>query len=170
MQRYGKPLGYNSTQIVLHWLIAALLIFQIVMGEQIVPAYRAFRKGMEASADDLLNADIHVYVGVAVLVLAILRLAIRFGRGAPAAPAEEGAVQRGLASLTHIALYVIMIGMPVTGMLAWYLGVAEMGEIHEAAKLAIVLIVALHAAGALWQHFVARNDVLLRILRPEGPK
>lgn len=84
MQRYGKPLGYNSTQIVLHWLIAALLIFQIVMGEQIVPAYRAFRKGMEASADDLLNADIHVYVGVAVLVLAILRLAIRFGRGAPA--------------------------------------------------------------------------------------
>ena len=63
-----------------------------------------------------------------------------------------------------------MIGMPVTGMLAWYLGVAEMGEIHETAKLAIVLIVALHAAGALWQHFVARNDVLLRILRPEGPK
>ncbi len=56
--------------------------------------------------------------------------------------------------------------MPVTGALAWYLGLGSMGEIHELAKPVIIVAVALHAAGALWQHFVAKTDVMVRMLRP----
>src|SRR5690606_12269817 len=81
--------GYSLTQIVLHWLIAALVIFQILFGEDIGPAYRAFSKATEPSAADLFNANLHVYAGIAIFVLAILRVAIRVTRGAPAAPADE---------------------------------------------------------------------------------
>ena len=37
---------------------------------------------------------------------------------------------------------------------------------HELAKPVIIAVVTLHAVAALWQHFYAKSDVLLRMLRP----
>ena len=83
------PAGYSFAQIALHWLIAALVIFQWIFGEDIVPAYRAYRRGTDVAPDDLTNANIHVYVGIAIFVLAIIRFAIRLNRGVPAPPSGE---------------------------------------------------------------------------------
>ncbi|MCR4264978.1 cytochrome b [Nitratireductor sp. ZSWI3] len=164
-----SPAGYSAVQIVLHWVIAALVIFQVVFGEEIVPAYRALRRGETADAADVFNANIHIYVGFAILGLAVIRLLIRFIQGVPPAPADESRVQKLLAATVHVILYAVIFGMPVTGALAWFLGVSSMGEVHELAKPVIVIAVALHAAGALWQHFVVKSDVLVRMLRP-GPR
>lgn len=82
MTAENSPAGFTATQIILHWTIAALIVFQLVFGEDIKPAYRAFNRGNEPASGDLFNANLHVYVGVAVLVLAILRFAIRLRRGA----------------------------------------------------------------------------------------
>jgi cytochrome b561 len=160
--------GYTLSQILLHWVIAVLVIFQIIFGEEIVPAYRAIRRGTEASEADLLNADIHIYVGFAILALAILRLALRLWHGAPAAPLNESAAQKWIAAATHFILYAVIFAMPITGALAWYLGIGTMGEVHELAKPVIIIAVVLHALGALWQHFIAKTDVLMRMLRPEA--
>jgi cytochrome b561 len=162
----SHPTGYTRTQIVLHWVIAALVIFQIVFGEDIVPAFRAFRQGTEPQADALFSANLHVYVGLAVLVLATLRVALRIRYGAPPLPAEENIVLQYVAKLAHIVLYAAIFLMPITGALAWYLGIGEIGELHEFGKPVIIVVVAVHAAGALWQHFVARTDVLRRMLKP----
>jgi cytochrome b561 len=56
------------------------------------------------------------------LVLAIWRLAIRLQRGIPAAPPEESAVLKRIAAATHLVLYLVIFGMPVTGAQAWYFG------------------------------------------------
>ncbi len=64
-------------QIMLHWTIAALVVLQLLLGEDIKPAYRAFSRGTEPAAADLFNANLHVYVGLAVLLLAIWRFGIR---------------------------------------------------------------------------------------------
>lgn len=161
-----NPTTYSLMQIVLHWTIAALVIFQLLFGEDIKPAYRAFSRGTEAAAADLFNANIHVYVGIAVLVLALWRFAIRLQRGVPPAPADENRVLEWISRITHFLLYLFIFGMPVTGILAWYFGYGEMGEIHEAAKPVIIVAVGLHAAGALWHHFFVRDNVLVRMLRP----
>lgn len=158
--------GYTGTQILLHWAIAALVVVQLVLGEDIKPAYRAFSRGTAPTAADLFNANIHVYLGLAVLVLAIWRLAVRLQRGAPAAPSGESVVLKRIAAATHLVLYLVIIGMPVTGALAWYFGLATMGGVHELAKPVIIVVVSLHAAAALWQHFYVKSDVLVRMLRP----
>ncbi|WP_315923533.1 cytochrome b [Mesorhizobium sp. SP-1A] len=162
----SSPRGYTATQIFLHWVIAALVVFQVIFGDWIKPAYRAFRRGTEAGAGELFQADVHVYVGVLVLVLAIARLALRLVHGAPAAPAGESAVQKRIAMATHLILYLIIFLMPVSGMMAWYGGIHLAGELHETAKPVIIVVVFLHAAGALFQHFVGKTDVLTRMLRP----
>lgn len=169
MARDSRPAGYTGMQIALHWIIAALVVFQIIFGENIVPAYRAFRRGNEASEADLFNADIHVYVGIAIFVLALLRFALRLRHGVLPEPKGESAVQKWIARATHFILYLVIFGMPVSGGVAWFLGVAEAGEVHELAKPVIIAAVAIHALGALWQHFVARSDVLMRMLRPGAP-
>ncbi len=163
-----RPTGYSVAQVTLHWTIAALAIIQLFIGEDIVPAYRAFRRGTEPSADAIFDANIHVYVGIAVLVLALMRLALRLRRGVPASPAGESKAQRYLAATVHGLLYLAILGMPVTGALAWYFGVGAAGEIHELAKPVIIVAVVLHVAGSLWQHFYERTDVLVRMLRPQG--
>ncbi len=66
----------------------------------------------------------------------------------------------------HVLLYLVIFLMPVSGMVAWNGGVSLAGQMHETAKPVIILVIALHAAGALWQHFVAKTDVLTRMLRP----
>lgn len=161
-----RPLGYSAAHIALHWIIAVLVIFQLVMGDLIKPAYRAFERGTVPAETDVFSANIHVYVGISILLLAFLRLFLRWRNGTPAAPAGESAFQRWAASAAHFLLYVVIFAMPVSGMVAWFGGIGDAGEIHELAKPAIIIVVVLHAAGALWQHFIAKTDVLRRMLKP----
>ncbi|MER8781213.1 cytochrome b/b6 domain-containing protein [Mesorhizobium sp. M1006] len=164
----NEPAGYTATQILLHWVIAALIVLQLILGEDIKPAYRAFSRGTEPAAGDIFNANIHVYVGLAVLVLAIWRFAVRLMVGVPAAPSEESAFLKRIAAAAHFLLYLFIFGMPITGALAWYFNIRAVGEIHELAKPVIIIVVGLHAAAALWQHFFVKSDVLVRMLRPAG--
>jgi cytochrome b561 len=155
-------------QILLHWVIAALIVLQLIIGEDIKPAYRAFSRGTEPVAGDIFNANIHVYVGLAVLVLAIWRFAVRLRDGVPAAPPDESVLLKRIAASAHLVLYLFIFGMPITGGLAWYFGFGAIGELHELAKPVIIVVVGLHAAAALWQHFYVKSDVLVRMLRPAG--
>jgi cytochrome b561 len=59
--------------------------------------------------------QLHKSVGITVLVLSLLRLAWRLSHRAPPLPTTMRAWERGLAHATHVALYVIMISMPITG-------------------------------------------------------
>ena len=162
----AQPIGYTRAQIILHWVIAALVIFQLIFGEDIVPAYRAFMKGTEPDSATALPANIHIYIGLTILLLAVIRLALRFRYGVPPLPADENIVLQYIAKAAQIILYAAIFLMPVTGAVAWFLGMGSVGEIHEIGKPVIIIAVALHAVGALWQHFVARTDVLKRMLRP----
>ncbi|TPJ54764.1 cytochrome b [Mesorhizobium sp. B2-6-4] len=164
----NEPTRYTVTQILLHWTIAVLVVLQLVIGEDIKPAYRAFSRGTEPAAPDIFNANVHVYVGLAVLVLATWRIAIRLRHGVPAAPAEESVLQKRIAAAAHFLLYLFIFGMPITGVMAWYFGFGAMGTLHELAKPVIIIVVGLHAAAALWQHFFVKSDVFVRMLRPAG--
>ncbi|MFN3549637.1 MAG: cytochrome b [Mesorhizobium sp.] len=163
----ARPTGYSLAQIILHWVIAALVIFQIVFGEDITDAYRAYRQGGMPDADEMFEANIHIYIGLAVLALAIVRIALRIVHGAPPLPAGQPRIQTAIAYLAHAVLYVAIVAVPISGAVAWYLDIPGAGEIHELAKPVIIVTVLAHAGGALIQHFVKKTDVLMRMLRPE---
>lgn len=121
--------------------------------------------GKQVSVDDVLLADLHVAAGIAVFVLALMRLWLRFTRGVPPLPADEPPVLRLAAHAAHVALYALILLMPLTGALAWWLDMDLMADIHELGENAMMVVVGLHILGALYQHFVARTDVLRRMLR-----
>ena len=58
--------------------------------------------------------------------------------------------------------------MPVTGAMAWFLGYATVGELHSYGEWLIYTAVLVHLAGALMQHYVAKTNVLVRMMKPEA--
>jgi cytochrome b561 len=159
--------GYTRLQIALHWIIAALVLFQLVFNEAIEEAFDdRIDGGMPVPAEEV-GAWLHVAAGVAILVLALVRIAVRVRHGVPAVPREHPAPLRWIASATHYLLYGFIIGMPLVGAAAWFGGIEAAGAVHSAARFILVPLIVLHAAGALVEHFVLRTNVLRRMLVPE---
>ncbi len=159
------PKGYSTLQVTLHWTIAALVIFQLVVNDAVQIAFDSRMDGSAMVAT--VMAIVHVSIGLSILGLSCLRLAVRLWRGVPPAPAGNSAIVHWLGSAAHLTLYVFIIGMPISGAIAWFGGSDVSAEIHELARLLLIPLIALHVAGALFEHMILRNDTLTRMLQPE---
>ncbi len=97
---------FTPLQRLLHWLMAfcilAMLFIGVGMVSTVTPKYVPL-------------VSIHKLLGIAILVLALIRLAVRLRYGAPMLPADLPEPMRLAAHLSHYALYILMIGMPLIG-------------------------------------------------------
>lgn len=155
----ARPETYSRTQIALHWLIAVLVIYQLVLHEGIEQAHRAMSRGQ-----DVGMWNIHVIVGLAVLALVIVRLILRLTRGTPPAPTSEPAPLRILASATHWIFYILLFMLPFSGSAAWFFGAAPAANAHVIAKNVLIALILLHVAGALAHQFYFKTNVLKRMV------
>lgn len=158
------PKGYSSTQIALHWIVALLVLVQFLNTDAIGAAWHAVRRGLDVVPGGLL-VTAHVIGGIAILTFAIWRIALRLTRGAPPPPADDPRTLRYAAAATHGLLYLLLLLVPLSGLAAWFGGVAPAGEAHEILKTLLLVVVLLHIAGALYQRFVLRSEVLQRMVR-----
>lgn len=157
--------GYSRTQIALHWISALLVIAVFVTHEAMIAAAKAVDDGAWAGYDAPML--IHVAGGVTVFVFALWRLGLLSRRGAPSLPSEEPLPLRLGAVAVKLALYVIVLVMPVSGVLSWFGGVGAAGQVHAAMEPAILAAVALHVLGALYQQLWLKSAVFMRMLSPE---
>ena len=97
---------FAAPQRFLHWFMAACIISMLFIGigmiSTIAPKY-------------LTLIQIHKLLGIAILVLALIRLALRTHYGAPALPADLPMPIRLAAELSQYIFYALMIGMPLIG-------------------------------------------------------
>jgi cytochrome b561 len=97
---------FTPLQRLLHWLMAACILAMLFIGvgmvSTIMPKY-------------LPLVSIHKSLGIAILVLALIRLAVRLRFGAPSLPASLPEPLKLAAHLSHFAFYILMIGMPLIG-------------------------------------------------------
>lgn len=156
--------SYSKTQIGLHWSIAALILVQFLVPDGMQHVWRAFRRGLEVSPNDLPLAYMHVVIGLTVLVLAAWRLWLRTTRGVPPVSGMEHPALRLLAKATHFVIYALIFIVPLSGAAAWFLGVPGAAQVHVLGQNILLYVVLLHTAGALVQHFVFKTDVLRRML------
>jgi cytochrome b561/polyisoprenoid-binding protein YceI len=183
----SRAARYSTVAIALHWLIAALIVFQVIL------AWRMDGRTLEGFA----LFQLHKSVGITILVLSLARLAWRLTHRPPALPATMPGWEKLLARLTHVGLYVIMIGLPITGwimvstsriqvptllygVVPWphvpglahlaepaksvWNGFGELG--HEALAWGAYVLVALHVAGALKHQLFSRDEPVLAHMAP----
>lgn len=171
------PARYSLGAIVLHWLIAAALAFQIVFADSL--------EGPRGP-DLFARFQLHKSVGITILLLSVLRLGWRLVARRPAAVAGPKWAMT-LSGLVHAGFYVVMIGAPLTGWILvstseirvdtllfgsvpWpHLPVPQwMGEpseeIHEILPKVGIALFVLHVAGALRHQYLLGTPILARML------
>src|SRR6201998_2866970 len=104
MMRHLKR--FTPWQRVLHWLMAACIIAMLFIGVGMVSSVRPVY---------LTLVSIHKPLGIAILVLVLIRLVLRLRYGAPALPADLPAPMKLAAEGSHYVLYALMIAMPLLG-------------------------------------------------------
>jgi cytochrome b561 len=97
---------FTVPQRLLHWLMAICILSMLFIGvgmvSTITPKY-------------LTLVQIHKPLGIAILVLALMRLTLRIIYGAPALPADLPPPIKLAANLSQYIFYVLMIAMPLIG-------------------------------------------------------
>lgn len=156
------PRGYSRLQIVLHWTIAALIVVQLAYNEPMQIAFEDRVSDGDLAAGG--GALFHIVVGSTVLLLAVVRLFVRAHRGVPGPHPGNPPIVTWAGHATHAALYIMIFAMPLTGLAAWLLGSESSATLHEAGRLVIIVLIGVHVIGALAEHFVFRNNALLRML------
>jgi cytochrome b561 len=91
---------------VLHWAIALLIIGNLALG---------LRMGSAKGLAQFELFQLHKSIGIAVLGLTVARIAWRVTHRAPRWPDTLSGGEQRLARLTHGALYVLMMALPITG-------------------------------------------------------
>lgn len=174
---------YGSLQVALHWLMLVLLVAVYVAME----LRENFPKGSDPRE---FMKSLHFMLGISVLILVAVRIAARFSGPTPAIVPQPPSWQELLGKLLHLAMYAFMIGMPIAG---WLILSAEAKPIpffglelpalvaknHALAESVEhwhkdigewgYYLVGLHAAAALFHHYVQKDNTLVRML-PWGRK
>lgn len=189
---HGGERGYNTAAIALHWLIAAAIVVQVLLGwwmNEWVPDHSPVQAQIQA---------VHISLGLTILLLVLIRIAVRLIWTPPPLPAATPAWAKVLAMASHTVFYILMLVLPLSGWalvslgdkpihfwgLPWpHLPFVQAVFGHPAPRpirhqithihvfilvWILVLSLALHVAGALWHQF-AGPKVLWRML-PGGSR
>lgn len=175
---------YTTVAISLHWLIALLIFAGWGLG--------FYMSDLPLSPAKLRYFSWHKWMGVTVFLLAILRVGWLATHAVPRLPLNLPAWQAQAARLTHVALYICMFIVPLSGWLmssakgvpTVYFGVLpipdligkdkELGKVlenvHQWLAFGLAALVALHIAAAVKHHFVDHDGVLGRMLPFLAPR
>ncbi|MEP7349163.1 MAG: cytochrome b [Sphingorhabdus sp.] len=169
---------YSKTAIALHWLIAILVITNVVLVSMAADLPRE-AKGLYMTP--------HKAIGISILSLSLLRLLWRLSHQPPPMPDAVPRWQAKLGRTVHALFYFLIIAVPFTGWLMVsahpgappvdYFGLftvdlpvgeskalSDFGhEGHEILTKPLVILIFLHVIGALKHQFIDRLPFIQRM-------
>ena len=166
---------YGPGAIAFHWSMVLLIVWVGALGLM----HDSWPKSTQA-----FWINIHALFGLLVWALVIARLWWRSRHAPPALPPQIGALSRRLSAAVHGLLYALMFVIPIIGIVTfiWHGRVFDFGlfqmnfgirsnraifhpteNIHGYLAYALFALAGMHAAAALWHHFIRHDNVLRRM-------
>jgi len=168
---------YGSLAKWLHWLVAIGIFALLYLGLE--------QSDMESGPDKNAIRALHGSIALLVFTLMTVRIVWRFMNEVPVHPEGTPGWQRAAATLVHWGIYIsvyvqlvagaLIVGtggrpLPFFGLFSVPLPIAENHDnhefwegIHEFTWKIIAALLVVHLLAALYNHFVAKNDVLRRM-------
>lgn len=177
MTDLNKTDRYAGLSIALHWLMLLVIaaVFATIELRSSFPRGSDIREGLKMW---------HFMLGLSVLALVVVRIGARLRFPAPLGQSEPK-WQKVLAKVTHSALYLLMIGMPLAGWVILsgegkaipFFGLElpaligpnkdlakQVEEIHELGGTIGYWLIGFHALAALFHHHVLKDGTMKRML------
>lgn len=171
--------SYGTVAITLHWIIAIMISSLVSVGLYMVD--------LPANDNKWYIYGIHKAIGVLLLTLVVLRAIYRLSNVQPTLPEKIPSFQINIAKINVFALYVMMFIMPLSGLFGSLTAghdVSLFGLVnipafadqykafakwcwftHETCTYLLIASILLHICGALYHHFVLKDNVLRRIIK-----
>jgi cytochrome b561 len=169
---------YSSVAIALHWLIAALIVLNLILGFFHEDFGRETRSWM---------MFFHKATGITILALSLARLVWRLAHRPPPIDPILQAWEAGLARAVHWLFYALLIAMPLSGWMLSsssdrgvdYFGLFDIAplpisrsddmhdlleEAHELLAFSMIALILLHVAGALKHHVQGHRHLTARMV------
>jgi len=130
--------------------------------------------------------NLHFSLGVAILVVVVLRWSWRIGHRVPLATSDLPEWEQTAARIMHALLYALLVVSPILGWAAasareftvTLFGLASLpplvpararigilaGDVHKVLSWTLFALIGLHIVAALYHHFGLRDGVLQRML------
>jgi cytochrome b561 len=159
MSILNTPKQYGLVSRGLHWMVVLAIIAQWLLAE---------------AGDDAM--PLHQSLGLAIAMIALIRLAWRLVNPSPAWPVDMMPYEIRLARVVHVAFYVLLFAIPISG---WVLSSVEdeplrffnafdlprvvlgnedtLEEVHETLFNVLLALAALHVLGAAKHWFAVRR-------------
>lgn len=174
---------YTRTAQVLHWLMAIIFILAWGIG---------FYSGnfLSYDVDGSFKGQVitlHKNIATVILFLVVVRIFWRYTHPTPELPDSMSPAMKTTAHLGHLALYFMLLAMPITGCLySWSAGhpapvlylfeiprlvqenpdlVAIVKPLHIYLSWGVGLLIIGHTAAALKHHFIDKDNVLNSMLK-----
>ncbi|MCA0942540.1 cytochrome b/b6 domain-containing protein [Salipiger pacificus] len=176
----GHPLRYSRSARLLHWLTVVLVLTTIPAGLVMV------QDGLSRPLQDTLFLY-HKNIGPIILILVVLRLAVRLITPPPPLPESVPAPQARIARAVHWLLYALLVTLAISGtvrvqaggfpmelwdpLLGGMIGKDEAlaksaSGVHDRAKTVLILLIAVHVGAAALHGLVKRDGVFRRMWPP----
>lgn len=161
---------YAPSQILVHWLAAALVIFLLVTGTFVLSE-------LPNTPEKVGNFRIHMVLGALAAALAIARVLLRRRNPQPPAVVAERWARLGHMGLNFLVLLLAVSGVVLalqSGVLAAVLGTAPLPasledwtlrKVHGLLSRLLMVLVVVHVLAALYHQWIVKDDLLLR-MRP----
>jgi cytochrome b561 len=164
------PQKYHPALVALHWAIALLIFANVVLGGASEDG------GTGPGGIPIIN--FHMSLGITILVLMFARLVVRLKTKHPSWADTGNAFLNKIGELTHWALYILAIGMPLTGILlardndelrllfgsaAGLVPSIGLGRIHGLIWALLLLLILLHFGAAMFHQFFIKDNLLKRM-------
>lgn len=174
--------SYSPALKLFHWLTVGLLVVAyglVWLVEDLVP-----------ESAEAVVVNLHKSIGLTILGMTALRFALRWVQPLPALPDGTPDYQRWLARLVQYGFYVVLMALPLVG---WAMSAAkgrvvsffglfalpplvgandelahQLKELHETLGFALVVLAGLHVLGALYHHYLRRDNVLRSMMPHSG--
>lgn len=172
------PTRYAAPSISIHWLMALIVLALFI-------SVSMFEDAPDGPGK-LQWIFLHKSLGITILGLLVVRVLLRGVFPAPALPSGMPKWQVGLAHALHAALYLAMLGIPLSG---WLMSDAKgyhpqlfgfdvlpvllapnealahtFKEVHEAGASVLLALLGVHVAAAVYHHVRLKDDILRRML------
>jgi cytochrome b561 len=180
---YNSSNGYGAIPQATHWLTVILVAVAWALG--------LFGDDLPNGAQRAAGLFVHISAGLAVMVLLVFRLAWNLANRPPdAEPTGLGVWVDRLGRGAHYLLYGLLIAVPIAGIVLQFargdavsiFGIADISspwvrdrafarsvkEVHEILAHTLMIVAGLHAAAALFHHWVLRDRTLARMLPRVG--
>ena len=155
--------GFSKYQVIVHWLVACFILFQIATGSTMSNDFLALKDGKISIEEVHKNSWYHFFFGLTIFLLMVIRFILRIIFGVPKPTKQSSSLTIILAKIIHWLFYLVLFIVPISGFVAWNTSNLLIGNLHTASVNALYVLVLIHLVAIVYHQIFLEDNLIDRM-------